>query len=90
MVSKNIILADTMDEFFGLGFYNGWFALEQLVYDFDDTINYYSTADPSISIQQKNFLVLMRTEFKIQHIPLTRERLEALRTCFGDKLKLKN
>src|SRR4051812_10143774 len=30
MVSKNIILADTLDEFFGLGFYNGWLPLEQL------------------------------------------------------------
>ena len=86
MVSKNIILADSLDEFFGLGFYNGWFPLEQLVYDFDGTINYYSTADTSISIQTKNFLELMRDVFKITYTPLTKERLEKLAALYNDKL----
>lgn len=89
MVSKNIVLADNLDEFFGLGFYNGWFTLEQLVYGFEETINYYSTEDLSVSLEQKNFLELMRKEFKIRHVPLTKERLENLAIDYHKILVLK-
>ncbi len=30
---NNVVVAETLDEFFGLGYYVGWFALEQLAYD---------------------------------------------------------
>jgi hypothetical protein len=86
MVSKNVILADTLDEFLGLGFHNGWFPLEQLVYSFDETIEYYSIQDDSLTIEQKNFLDLLRNELKISYSPLTKERLEILGTQYNDKL----
>jgi hypothetical protein len=88
MVSKNIILADTLDEFFGLGFYNGWFGLEQLVYDFNRTINDYSTQDESLTIQEKNFLELIKTELKFKHEPLTKERLDTLAALYQDNVSV--
>jgi hypothetical protein len=86
MMSRNIVLAETLDEFFGLGFYNGWFPLEQLVYSFSETVEYYSTPDNSLSVQEKNFLELMKAELKIKYAPLTKERLEKLGMWYDEKL----
>jgi hypothetical protein len=86
MVDKNIILADSFDEFLGLGYYNGWFPLEQLANNFNDAIDYYSTPDNSLTLQQRNFLDFMRTEFDIVHSPLTKKRLEILERLYTDKL----
>ncbi len=86
MMDKNIILADSLDEFLGLGYYNGWFPLEQLVYNFNDAIDYYSNPDKSLTLQQNNFLDFMRTEFDIVHTPLTKKRLEILEIIYTDKL----
>jgi len=88
MIDKIIILADSFDEFLGLGYYNGWFPLEQLVYNFNDTIGYYSTPDNFLTLQQRNFLDFMKTEFDIVHSPLTKMRLEILERLYTDMLIL--
>jgi hypothetical protein len=87
MMSKNIILAENLDEFLGIGYYNGWFGLEQLVYDFDDTIAYYSSPDDNLSKEETNFLELVREEFKIVYSPLTTRRLEELGTKYLNALR---
>jgi hypothetical protein len=42
----NVIVADTFDEFFGLGYRVGWFSLEQLVYEPQETVEYFAQPDP--------------------------------------------
>lgn len=75
---NNVVVAESLDEFFGLGYHVGWYALEQLVYDLEDTIRYYSDQSESLSKQQKTFLEIVREELKINHVPLTKDRLDEL------------
>ncbi|WP_276373723.1 hypothetical protein [Chryseolinea sp. H1M3-3] len=75
---NNVVIAESLDEFFGIGCHVGWAALEQLVYDFEGTITYYSNQDDSLTKQQKTFLEIVREELKANHVPLTKDRLEEL------------
>lgn len=87
MMSANVILAEDLDEFLGIGYYNGWFGLEQLVYDFDSTIEYYSSPDDNLSKEEANFLEFVREEFKIVYCPLTKGRLGELQTRYHKTLQ---
>jgi hypothetical protein len=78
MVDLNFVLAETFEEFLGQGINNGWFALEQLAYDYDDTIVYYATEDDSKTEEEKNFLEFVRGELKIKPVSLTKDRLKEL------------
>jgi hypothetical protein len=86
MMSMNVVIAETLGEFFGIGYYNGWAALEQLVYDFDHTIEYYSAPDDSLDVESKRFIEFAQEELNIKFAPLTKERLELLRGRYHPQL----
>ena len=79
MADKNIIIAENLDEFLGLGYYNGWFSLEHLAYDIEDTLKYYSIPDPELTPQEYAFLQLLKDQLNIKHYNLTKERLNYLK-----------
>ena len=72
----NVIVAEHLQEFFSIRYYVGWFAMEQLVYDQEETIEYFSKPDEETDENEMRFLELIRDRFQIQHRPLTTERLE--------------
>ena len=91
MFSKNnIVIAGDLDEFFSLGYYVGWFALEQIVYDIDETIDYYSRtdSDPEMEKEEYLFLEIIRKELPINHKPLSKERLKELEQRYFDRLEI--
>ena len=88
MMQENVILAENLDEFLGVGFHNGWFALEQLVYDFDATIEYYSTPADDLSKEETTLLELIREELKIGFAPLTKSRLKELKKKYFKTLEI--
>jgi hypothetical protein len=87
VVGQNIVVSENLEEFLGIGYYNGWSALEQLVYDFDKTLDYYSITDSSLSKEEKNFIILIRNEFTVKPSPLTKDRLDQLRMKYFDSLE---
>ncbi len=60
--------------------------LDQLAYDFDSTIEYYSTPDDSLDVESKRFIEFAREELNIKFAPLTKERLEFLRVTYHSRL----
>ncbi|MDN5201961.1 hypothetical protein QQ008_11320 [Fulvivirgaceae bacterium BMA10] len=86
---NNIVVAEDLDEFFSLGYYVGWLALEQLVYNFEDTISYYSKPDLELDAKEKAFLELISNELNINHIPLSRNRLKELDEKYFKLLEIK-
>ncbi|MBK7304423.1 MAG: hypothetical protein IPP06_16665 [Saprospiraceae bacterium] len=77
----NIIISENLNEFLSIGFYNGWFPIEQLCYDNQWAINFYAKEN-SEEDYQKNadiiFVKKLRNIFGINHIPLNNDRLKEL------------
>ncbi len=82
MMSKAVVLAETFDEFLGIGFHNGWSTLEQLVYDFEWTIEYYSKPDGELSAERRRFLEFLRVEYDMYPYELYQKRLNELNTKY--------
>ncbi len=86
---NNVIIAEDLHEFFSLGYYVGWFALEQIVYNLDGIIEYYSKPDKEMDPEESNFLELVRREMPIKHIALSANRLEELKREYFEKLEIR-
>jgi hypothetical protein len=84
----NVIVAEDLEEFFSIGYYVGWFALEQLVYDQEETIEYFSKPDEETDDKELRFLGLIRDKFQTQHRPLTLERLDELKDKYFDQIEI--
>lgn len=85
----NRIIAENLNEFLSLGYYNGWFTLEQLCYDPEAAIDLFASED----LQSKRDIPLifeiirkMRTKLGYQHIPLDMKRLLQLEELYFHKL----
>jgi hypothetical protein len=87
MAEANLVVAETVAEFLGLGSRAGWFDLEQLAYDAPATVAYYAAPAP-VSNQEQAFLDLVRTELRIAPVALTAERLADLERRFGPQLQV--
>lgn len=85
---SNIIVAEDLHEFFSIGFHAGWFGLEQLVYDFNRTIEYYSSTKEDLSSQERAFLEIIREKLKLKFMPLTKRRLAELKSKYFDILDI--
>ena len=88
--NNNVIVAEDLDEFFSLGYYAGWSGLDEIVYRLDEAIKYYAGPDADLSKEESTFLEMIRKEFQIQHIPLTKKRLEALEKLYFHQLDIGN
>lgn len=76
----NWILGENLDEFLALGYYSGWFFLEQLCYQKERILNYYSTNNFEVDDQsgEIHFITRLREVLGYQHQPLRIERIEEL------------
>lgn len=86
----NRILAENLSEFLSLGYYNGWFALEQCCYAPEAAISYFAGEDPNEDYQSgrgKLFARKMSRLLGYGHLPLNQKRLDALDALYFDRLQ---
>ena len=81
MNDYNKIIAENINEFLSIGYYNGWFHIEQLCYDNKWVIEFYSTEN--MDEEYKNdgdiqFVKKLRKHFNVNHKPLNNKRLKEL------------
>jgi hypothetical protein len=83
----NIILGENLNEFLSLGYYNGWFPLEQLCYDKSWAIDFYATESIREESGDTLFIKALRETLGYPHIPLNLERIDELQRLYFDKLQ---
>jgi hypothetical protein len=74
----NIVVAESVQEFLGLGCEVGWFLLEQLAYDPNWAVEHYARSEPD-SPECEAVLDRMRRSLRLQHVPLSLNRLAQLK-----------
>ena len=74
----NYVVAEGFDEFLGLGFHVGWFALEQIAYQPSWALEYFTANDTEGSVDKRIRLAALRRELQILYAPLSLERIGAL------------
>lgn len=84
----NYVVAETLDEFLGLGFYTGWFALEQIAYDPDWALEHFSSPSDEGDETQQERLKFLKDVLGIQHVPLDLDRVDALTGKYADYLQV--
>lgn len=89
----NWILAENLDEFLGLGYYNGWFFLEQIAYQStrERAFAHYS-GDHFLAYEdfsEVHFITRLRTALGYAHSPLSVERLKELKEKYFHFLAFK-
>jgi hypothetical protein len=85
---NNIVVAETLKEFLGLGYFVGWFSLEQLSYDPDWALSYFSQPDPDTWPEREEELRLIRDELAINYAALSLNRIQALNDRYLSSLVL--
>ncbi len=81
----NIIIAENLKEFLSIGYYNGWFSLEQLFYNKSGTIEYFKSEDKSsdfINSGAKSLINIINAHYNLSHGPLSENRLNELKTMY--------
>lgn len=85
---NNVVVAEDLEEFFSIGYYVGWFALEQILYDLEEAIEYFSKPDDEMSQKEIRFLDMVRKELSIKPVPLSKQRLKELEEMYFPVLKI--
>ncbi len=86
----NWIIGENLNEFLSIGFYNGWFPIEQLCYDNSWVINFYAQENMDDDYQKDadiQFVKKLRTKFGYSHVPLSNKRLKELNNKYFNHLK---
>lgn len=86
--TNNVVVAEDLTEFFSLGYHVGWSALEQIVYDLDETIDYFSKSDAEITKEELLFLKIFREELSLKPTSLTKTRLSELEKLYFPMLEV--
>jgi hypothetical protein len=84
----NFVVAENFDEFFGLGYHVGWFALEQIAYSPEWARLYFANEDPEARDEARARLAALRSELGIRYIPLNIQRIEMLTSRYGHYLQV--
>lgn len=87
-INTNLVIAEDFNEFFSIGYYVGWFGLEQLVYDLEKNINEFSQTDPKLSTEELKFINMIRNEFGIKYSPISQKRLFELEHKYFNYLEI--
>lgn len=90
MKDYNWIIGENLNEFLAIGFYNGWFPIEQLCYDNEWAINFYSEENMEDDYQKDadiRFAKKLREKLGYNHIPLNNKRLKELENKYFEQLK---
>ena len=86
----NIILGESISEFLGIGAMEGWFPLEQIVYQGEKFIESYGNTE-LVEILPENsdgyFVKLLMQHFKVDKIKLEIDRLLVLKEKYFEKLE---
>ncbi len=86
----NWIIGENLNEFLSIGYYNGWFPIEQLCYDNDWAINFYSKENMEEYFQNNGdiqFVKKLRNKLGYKHAPLNNQRLKELESNYFEFLK---
>lgn len=76
--THNLVLAESVEEFLGLGCRVGWFLLEQLAYDPDWAAAHFARGEPD-SPECEAMLDRIRSSLRVKPVPLSLDRLALLR-----------
>ena len=90
MRDYNWIIGENLNEFLSIGYFNGWFPIEQLCYDNEWAIDFYSKENMEEDYQNEadiQFVKKLRSKFGYEHIPLNNERLNELADIYFKYLK---
>ena len=90
MRDYNWIIGENLIEFLSIGYFNGWFPIEQLCYDNEWAIEFYSKENMEEDYQNEadiQFVKKLRSKFGYDHIPLNNERLNELADIYFKYLK---
>lgn len=92
MEDYNVIIGENLNEFLSIGFYNGWFPIEQLCYDNEKerAIDFYEQENMDQDYQKNadiQFVKKLREKIGYNHIPLNRNRLKELEDKYFKKLQ---
>lgn len=91
----NWILGDNLNEFLSLGYFNGWFPLEQLCHkkEQDWVIRFYEKENDDKEYQSEGdiqFVRKLRTKLNFEHIPLNLDRIKKLEEMYFEQLRFKD
>ena len=75
---NNVVIAESFEEFFNLGYYVGWFSLEQLVYQEDRAISYFAQRDEEHQDYAADRLDFLRKALRLRPIPPEMKRIRSL------------
>jgi hypothetical protein len=86
---SNIILSCNFDNFLSLGYNNGWFGLEQILYGDFEIMNIQD--DDPYFLESLDYLLVkeMRSDFKINSILFSKDYFESLQNMYFDYLDFK-
>ncbi len=90
MSEYNWIIGENLNEFLSIGYFNGWFPLEQLCYDNEWVIDFYATENMEETYQKNaeiQFVKKLRSKFGYDHVPLNNERLKELADTYFHYLR---
>jgi hypothetical protein len=90
MNEYNLIIGENLNEFLSIGYYNGWFPIEQLCYDNKWAIEFYSKENQDDDYQKDGdfqFVKKLREKLNYKHVVLDNDRLKELETKYFKELK---
>jgi len=74
----NLVVAENIDEFLGLGYHVGWFGLEQIVYQPEAALAYFAQPDPDARECKSARMNFLRSHLSIRPVALSLERIARL------------
>lgn len=86
----NWIIGENLNEFLSIGYFNGWFPIEQFCYDINWVIEFYAKENKDPEYQNDGdfqFVKKLMKRFNIKHMPLSLNRLKELEIKYFDELK---
>lgn len=85
---NNVVIAESFEEFFNLGYYVGWFSLEQLVYQEERAIEYFTKHDEGQRDYAESRLKFLREALQMRPVPPDMARLSKLQEQYFALLQI--
>jgi hypothetical protein len=85
---NNFIVAESLDEFLGLGYYVGWQPLDGIAYRPDEVESHLAQPDPELWPEEIELLRKLREELTLKYWPLSLRRIRELDERYGSALEL--
>jgi hypothetical protein len=76
---NNVVIAESFEEFLNLGYFVGWFSLEQLVYQEERAISYFTKPDEELRDYAEDRLEFLREALQLRPVPPQMQRLSWLK-----------